>query len=32
VPLDGESLVVTSGLEADMRVVTDGVALLNQVR
>jgi multidrug efflux pump subunit AcrA (membrane-fusion protein) len=32
VPLDGESLVVTSGLEADMRVVTDGVTLLNQVR
>jgi multidrug efflux pump subunit AcrA (membrane-fusion protein) len=31
-PLDGESIVVTNGLKAEMRVVTDGVTLLNQVR
>jgi hypothetical protein len=31
-PFDGQSVVVTSGLEADQRVVTEGVTLLNQVR
>lgn len=31
-PLDGKSVVVTSGLKADLRIVTDGVTLLNQVR
>ena len=31
-PLDGTSIVVTSGLRVDKRVVTDGVTLLNQVR
>ncbi len=31
-PLDGRSVVVTAGLEAEKRVVTDGVTLLNQVR
>lgn len=31
-PLDGTSVVVTSGLTAEKRVVTDGVTLLNQVR
>lgn len=31
-PLDGQSVVVTSGLKAEKRVVTDGVTLLNQVR
>ena len=31
-PLDGRSVVVTAGLKADQRVVTDGVTLLNQVR
>jgi len=31
-PLDGGSVVVTAGLKADQRVVTDGVTLLNQVR
>jgi biotin carboxyl carrier protein len=31
-PLDGSSIVVTAGLKADKRVVTDGVTLLNQVR
>lgn len=31
-PLDGRSVVVTAGLKVDMRIVTDGVTLLNQVR
>jgi hypothetical protein len=31
-PLDGGSVVVTAGLKADQRVVTEGVTLLNQVR
>ncbi len=31
-PLDGSSVVVTAGLKADQRVVTEGVTLLNQVR
>lgn len=31
-PLDGQSVVVTSGLKEDLRIVTDGVTLLNQVR
>ena len=31
-PLDGRTVVVTAGLKADQRVVTDGVTLLNQVR
>jgi hypothetical protein len=31
-PLDGRSVVVTAGLKPDMRIVTDGVTLLNQVR
>lgn len=31
-PLDGTSVVVTAGLKEDLRVVTDGVTLLNQVR
>ena len=31
-PLDGKSVVVTAGLKQDLRVVTDGVTLLNQVR
>lgn len=31
-PLDGHSVVVTAGLKPGMRIVTDGVTLLNQVR
>ena len=31
-PLDGKSVVVTAGLKDDLRIVTDGVTLLNQVR
>lgn len=31
-PLDGQSVVVTAGLKPDVRVVTEGVTLLNQVR
>lgn len=31
-PLDGSNIVVTAGLKPDMRVVTEGVTLLNQVR
>ena len=31
-PLDGQRVVVLSGLKADMRVVTDGATLLNQIR
>ncbi len=31
-PLDGNSVVVTSGLKEDQRIVTDGVTLLNQIR
>lgn len=31
-PLDGQSIVVTAGLKAHMRVVIDGAALLDQVR
>ncbi len=31
-PLDGTSIVITAGLKDDMRVVTNGVTLLNQVR
>ncbi len=31
-PLDGKSVVITAGLKQDLRVVTDGVTLLNQVR
>ena len=31
-PLDGNSVVVTAGLKEDLRIVTDGVTLLNQVR
>lgn len=31
-PLDGRSIVITAGLKADQRVVTDGVTLLNQIR
>lgn len=31
-PLDGKNVVITAGLKADMRIVTDGVTLLNQVR
>ena len=31
-PLDGKTVVVTAGLKGDLRVVTDGVTLLNQVR
>lgn len=30
--LDGTSVTVTSGLKEDMRIVTDGASLLNQVR
>ncbi len=30
--IDGGSSVVTAGLKADLRIVTDGVTLLNQVR
>lgn len=31
-PLDGPNVVITAGVKADMRIVTDGVTLLNQVR
>ena len=31
-PLDGNTVVVTGGLKDDLRIVTDGVTLLNQVR
>ncbi len=31
-PFDGNTIVVTAGLKADQRVVTDGVTLLNQIR
>lgn len=31
-PLDGKSVLVTAGLKEDLRIVTDGVTLLNQVR
>ncbi len=31
-PLDGRSVVVTAGLKAGQRIVTDGATLLNQVR
>jgi cobalt-zinc-cadmium efflux system membrane fusion protein len=31
-PLDGSNVVITAGLKPDMRVVTEGVTLLNQVR
>jgi len=31
-PLDGQHVVVTAGLKPDVRVVTEGVTLLNQVR
>lgn len=31
-PLDGQRVVVLAGLKADMRVVTDGATLLNQIR
>lgn len=31
-PLDGQNVLITAGLKADMRVVTEGVTLLNQVR
>lgn len=31
-PLDGQNVVVSAGLKADMRVVTDGGTLLSQVR
>jgi hypothetical protein len=31
-PLDGQRVVVTAGLKADVRVVTDGATLLNQIR
>ena len=31
-PLDGQFVVVTAGLKADQRIVTDGATLLNQVR
>ena len=31
-PLDGQRVVVTAGLKADLRVVTEGATLLNQVR
>jgi membrane fusion protein, heavy metal efflux system len=31
-PLDGQRVVVSAGLAADMRVVTEGATLLNQIR
>lgn len=31
-PFDGNSIVITAGLKADQRVVTEGVTLLNQIR
>ena len=31
-PLDGKNVLITAGLKADMRIVTDGATLLNQVR
>ena len=31
-PLDGNTVLVSAGVEADARVVTDGASLLNQVR
>ena len=31
-PLDGQRVVVSAGLKADMRVVTEGATLLNQIR
>ena len=31
-PLDGQRVVVLAGLKADMRVVTEGATLLNQIR
>ena len=31
-PLDGQRVVVTAGLKAEVRVVTDGATLLNQIR
>lgn len=31
-PLDGKNVVITAGIMPDMRIVTDGVTLLNQVR
>ncbi|MDO9384597.1 MAG: efflux RND transporter periplasmic adaptor subunit [Hyphomicrobiaceae bacterium] len=31
-PLDGQNVVVTAGVKGEMRIVTDGVTLLNQVR
>jgi hypothetical protein len=30
--LDGQRVVVTAGLKIDVRVVTDGATLLNQIR
>jgi hypothetical protein len=30
--LDGQRVVVTAGLKADVRVVTEGATLLNQIR
>jgi multidrug efflux pump subunit AcrA (membrane-fusion protein) len=31
-PLDGQRVVVSAGLKVDMRVVTEGATLLNQIR
>jgi hypothetical protein len=31
-PLDGQRVVVSAGLKADVRVVTEGATLLNQIR
>ena len=31
-PLDGQRVVVLAGLKPDLRVVTDGATLLNQIR
>ena len=31
-PLDGQRVVITAGLKAEVRVVTDGATLLNQIR
>ncbi len=31
-PLDGQSIVITSGIKDGDRVVTDGSSLINQIR
>jgi multidrug efflux pump subunit AcrA (membrane-fusion protein) len=31
-PLDGQSIVITSGIKDGERVITDGASLINQIR